>query len=51
MQVSKQEVPLYPPHSNGALPNMVPTAAHRRNGNRPKEGVGLVLTNSTTSVP
>ena len=47
-----------PPQSNGALPNMTPTAplehsvseGHLEYGNCPKEGVRVVLTNSTTSV-
>ena len=50
MQVSSQEGPSDPPQSNGAKPNMVPTAPIRVDGNCPKEGVELVLTNSTTSV-
>ena len=50
MQVSSREDPSNPPQSNGALPNMVPTAPSRADGNCPKEGVGLDSTKSMTSV-
>ena len=52
MQVSRElfKDSLSPPQSIGALPNMAPTAPIRADGNCPKEGVELVLTNSTTSV-
>ena len=49
MQVSSGN-PYNPPQSNGALPNMGPTALARSDGNCPKEVVGLVSTRSMTSV-
>ena len=41
---------MHPPQSIGALPNIAPTAFHCVDGKCPKDGVELVLTNSTTSV-
>ena len=48
--MSAEEDSSIPPQIIGALPNIVPTAKFRADGNCPNEGVELVLSKSTTSV-